>query len=232
MASRWTTCSFCPARRCTAWCAAPLQGRAVAHRLQHLEWVRPAPQQKDMCQGTCEWEPVCWGEIVKVMPCGSISPAGLQPRGRHAPADRGGRHHRDALHRGAGCGAPRRYARQPRHRCAISAAHRAPSHRFCRSVELCARHLQQLQYFLPAQLQPILSGCPGRSPGNLTGRLQDFTLLWNAAGVVEQFAEKPGKGALQELTQGSKYSSETQPFEVTSDCCCATGTRPALPWPA
>jgi glucose-1-phosphate adenylyltransferase len=34
-------------------------------------------------------------------------------------------------------------------------------------------------------------------------------------GVVEQFAEKPGKGALQELTQGSKYSSETQPFEAS-----------------
>ena len=46
------------------------------------------------------------------------------------------------------------------------------------------------------------------------GRLQDVTLLWPAAGVVEQFAEKPGKAALRELTQGSKYSSETQPFEV------------------
>ena len=43
------------------------------------------------------------------------------------------------------------------------------------------------------------------------------------AGVVEQFAEKPGKGALRELLQGSKYSSETQPFEVTSKCCCAAG---------
>lgn len=41
-----------------------------------------------------------------------------------------------------------------------------------------------------------------------------------AAGVVEQFTEKPGRDALRELTKGSKYSSEAQPFEVCSTLSC------------
>ena len=39
-------------------------------------------------------------------------------------------------------------------------------------------------------------------------------LLAHRAGVVEKFAEKPGKGALQELSKGSRYSTADQPFEV------------------
>jgi hypothetical protein len=57
-----------------------------------------------------------------------------------------------------------------------------------------------------AHIASSLTGCPWHDCEKLFLRL--------LAGVVEQFAEKPGKGALQELLQGSKYSSETQPFEV------------------
>lgn len=32
--------------------------------------------------------------------------------------------------------------------------------------------------------------------------------------MVEHFTEKPGKDAMRELSKGSKYSSEAQPFEV------------------
>jgi glucose-1-phosphate adenylyltransferase len=34
-------------------------------------------------------------------------------------------------------------------------------------------------------------------------------------GVVEKFAEKPGKAALQELSKGSRHSTEAQPFEAS-----------------
>lgn len=57
-----------------------------------------------------------------------------------------------------------------------------------------------------------------------------------AAGVVEKFAEKPGKAALQELSKGSRHSTEAQPFEVPAACfppqthsclcaCCGLATQ-------
>ena len=80
-----------------------------------------------------------------------------------------------------------------------------------------APHVLQLP--LPpvvVQLQTAISNLSGRRDQRLFSWLRSVTLLLHAAGVVEQFAEKPGKGALRELTQGSKYSSETHPFEVTA----------------